>query len=182
MVFFCKEVCGNFKYMKIPEYFFPQINKIRNYTLFLKKSLDSMLGESSDLNNPEEEWIDKNVLMGEIKVFKSLLSDNYWLESFQLEFQVQGVDSRKQGKTMIINKELVSQINQKVLQQTEKVVDIIHPGLQNTGQQIITQIQTQALQEQQAQAVKASQVNVKIAAGTQVYFFLMQIASLLFFA
>lgn len=63
---------------------------------------------------------------------------------------MQGIDSRKQGKTMITNKELVSQINQKVLQQTEKVVDIIHPALQSAGEQIITQIQSQNLMDKQS--------------------------------
>lgn len=77
MVFFCKDVCNNFRYMKIPEYFFPQVNKIRNYTLFLRKSLDVMLGESGEAISSDEERVDPNALLGEIKVFKSLLSDNY---------------------------------------------------------------------------------------------------------
>lgn len=48
MIFFCKEVCGNFKYMQLNDYFFPQINKIKSYTYFLKKNLNKMLGESQD--------------------------------------------------------------------------------------------------------------------------------------
>ena len=46
MVFFCKEVCGNFSYMKIGEYFFPQHGKLRRYTHFLKRELAAMQRET----------------------------------------------------------------------------------------------------------------------------------------
>lgn len=43
MVYFCKDVCSNFKIMNIPEYFFPQIQKLKSYNNFLERSLSKIL-------------------------------------------------------------------------------------------------------------------------------------------